>query len=495
MKRSSLTPAKTPANREPAPVVTANGEPAALNGRALRKALVLAYRFPPQGGGGVQRSLKFVKYLPGHGWLPVVHTVSNPYWPLEDRTLLAEVPQSVKVYRTPTFEFERLGRAAAGALSTNDSLPAGDSPRTSAAGSAAAPRKRGGLARRCLQAVGDFLFRHVLIPDSQIAWVPGALVRSLVIAHRERVSLVYSSSPPNSGQVLALLLKRLSGRPWLADFRDEWTEGIRRKLAYQKSPLRGRIEAALERLVVRHADHVVVTTDKARDHFLEKYPFAPREKFSVITNGFDPGDFAAAPAAERLLDDRHFNMTLTGNVEAMFDAVPFFSAVRELLDEDEGARAHLRVNFIGTRRGKYDDFIREHRLDSNVRYVGYVPHQTCLRYLAESNVLFLCQIPVYESAAAKLSGKLFEYLYMRKPILALTLPGLTADILARSGLGTVVDPNDQPGIRKAIRDLYLAWRDGHARAPADEAYINTFDRVTQTERLAGLFDRLAEPAA
>jgi glycosyltransferase involved in cell wall biosynthesis len=487
----------TRANGETAPAVSGDGEQAAPGGqgRALRKALVLAYRFPPQGGGGVQRTLKFVRYLPGYGWLPVVHTVSNPYWPLEDRTLLAEVPQSVKVYRTPTFEFERFGRAADGLFSADGPPAVSHGNRPSAGGGAGAPRKRGGLARRCLKAVGDFLFRHALIPDPQIVWVPGALVRSLIMARRERVSLVYSSSPPNSGQVLGLLLKWLSGRPWLADFRDEWTEGIRRKLAYQKSPLRARVETVLERLVVRYADHVVVTTDKALEHFLHKYPFAPREKFSVITNGFDPGDFAVAPDAERLLDDRHFNMTLTGNVEAMFDAVPLLSAVRDLVDENEGIRARLRVNFIGTRRGKYDDFIREHRLDANVRYVGYVPHQVSLRYLAESNVLFLCQIPVYESAAAKLSGKLFEYLYMRKPILALTIPGLTADILARSGLGTVVDPNDQAGIRKAIRELYLAWRDGHARSPADEAYINTFDRVKQTERLAGLFDRLAEPPA
>jgi hypothetical protein len=155
-------------------------------------------------------------------------------------------------------------------------------------------------------------------------------------------------------------------------------------------------------------------------------------------------------------------VTLTGNVETMFDAVPFLTAVRDLLDEDEAFRARLRINFVGAKRGKYDDFINHHRLETNVRYIGYVPHQTSLTYLAESDVLFLCQIPVYESATTKLSGKLFEYLYMRKPILALTLPGLTTDILSRSGLGVAVDPNDQPGIKKALRDLYLRWREGAA---------------------------------
>jgi glycosyltransferase involved in cell wall biosynthesis len=342
-----------------------------------------------------------------------------------------------------------------------------------------------------LKGVGDALARNFLVPDPQILWVPLALLRSLLIARRERVVVVYSSSPPNSGQVLALLVKWMTRRPWLADFRDEWTGGIRRKLMYDRNPRRGRLETALERLVVRHADHVVTTTEKAVEHFLAKYPFAPREKFSVITNGFDPEDFRFPSGAERLLDPGTFNMTLTGNVEAMFDAVPFFSAVQDLVEKDVNIRAHLRINFIGTKRGKYDAFIRDHGLEANVRYVGYVPHQLCLRYLAESDALFLCQIPVYESASTKLSGKLFEYLYMRKPILALTLPGLTAEILARSGLGSVVDPNDRPGIKKAIRDLYLAWRDGHLRPAVNETYLNEFDRVRQAGRLAMLLDRLA----
>src|SRR5262249_20131074 len=148
------------------------------------------------------------------------------------------------------------------------------------------------------------------------------------------------------------------------------------------------------------------------------------------------------------------------------------------------------VRFVGTKRGKYDRYIEDHDLGGTIEYIGYVPHQVSVRYLAESNVLFLCQIPVYESASTKLSGKLFEYLYMRKPILALTLPGLTSEILARSGLGVVVDPGDRAGIKKALRDLYLRWREGDAHPATDEAYINTFDRVRQAEHLAALCDRV-----
>jgi hypothetical protein len=448
---------------------------------------VIAYRFPPQGGGGVQRVAKFVKYLPRHGWAPVVHTVSNPFWPLEDRTLLAEIPPSVRVHRTRTFEFERLARRTDGLLSPR---PAATDPAPPARATPAAWRP----VRGALKALADLLLRHALVPDPQIAWVPGAFLASLRLIRRERPALLFTSSPPNSCQVLGLLLKRSAGLPWVADFRDPWTEGIRRKQAYARSAPRRRLEEAFERAVVRRADHVVVTTDKTREQFLDKYPWAPGERFSVITNGFDPADFTepAGGPGEPLLDPDAFNVTLTGNVEAMFDAFPLLQAVKELVDEDEGLAARLRVNFVGTRRGKYDGYLRDSGLERTVRYVGYVPHRTSLRYLGESQVLFLCQIPVPESAGSKLSGKLFEYLCMRKPILALTLPGLTSQILDRSGLGLTVDPADRAGIKKAIRDLYREWRDGRGGPQPDEAYIARFDRARQAERLAALFDRLVE---
>lgn len=453
-------------------------------GKPKRKVLVLTYRFPPQGGGGVQRTLKFVKYLPQWGWLPVVHTVRNPHWPLRDDTLLGEIPPEVRVYRTLTVEFERL-QGAAGSLFTEAEREQSPGP----SGKAASPQARSFL-RRSGKAAANFVHRRILIPDPQVAWILPAFLKSLYIARKGGMALMYTSSPPNSVQVLGLLLKRATNLPWVADFRDPWTEGIRRKLAYQGNHRRQRLEAALERAVLTRADHIVVTTEKTLEQFAQKYPSVSATKFTVITNGFDPADFSLDPAGPPLFTPGEFNLTLTGNVEAMFDAIPFFRALRELLDEDEEMRSRLKVNFIGTKRGKYDDYIKRNQLDTHVRYIAYVPHATSLQYLAESDVLFLCQIPVYESASTKLSGKLFEYLYMRKPILALTLPGLTSEILSRSGLGIVVDPNDWQEIKKALRDLYLQYRGEQGSMAADEAYIGGFDRTQQTRCLARLFDHV-----
>jgi glycosyltransferase involved in cell wall biosynthesis len=452
--------------------------------RPRPKAFVIAYRFPPQGGGGVQRTLKFVKYLPQFGWLPVVHTVRNPYWPVRDDTLLAEVPPEVDVYRTLTVEFERL-QGATGSLLSGTAGGRGSGHR----GDSGPLRRRSPLIRLG-KALAQVVHQRLLLPDPQIAWILPAFVKSLYIIQKAGVSLIYTSSPPNSMQILGLLLKRVTTLPWVADFRDPWTEGVRRLQAYQRNRTRQRLEEAWERSVIARADHVVITTDKTLEQFAGKYPRVSTAKFSVITNGFDPADFSLDPTASSLLNPQEFNLTLTGNMEAMFDAVPFFRAVRELLDEDDDIRSHLRVNFVGTKQGKYNEYIRQHQLDSHVRYIAYVPHAISLQYLAESDVLFLCQIPVYESASTKLSGKLFEYLYMRKPVLALTLPGLTAEILSRSGLGVVVDPNDQLGIRQAIRTLYRQHKAKQAHPIADEAYLDGFNRISQTQDLSRIFNQL-----
>ena len=330
-------------------------------------------------------------------------------------------------------------------------------------------------------------YNRVLVPDPQIAWVPWAVVKSIYIAQREGVEVIYTTSPPNSSQILGLLLKKTLRKPWIADFRDPWTEGIRRQLAYENNRGRQRVEEALEHSVISNADHIIVTTEGAAEQFVAKYPSVPPSKFSVITNGFDPADFRRVIPKRMHLNDGEFTVTLLGNVETMFDAAPFFEAVKSLLEESTEIRSRLRVYFIGTKRGKYDSYIEHNNLTRHITYVNYVPHAEGVQYLAESDVLFFCQIPEYGSASVKLPGKLFEYLYMRKPILALTIPGVTTELLERAGLGVVVSPTDPQGIKRALRELYDQWQQGKWKFVPDEAFISSFDRVRLTERLAHVF--------
>jgi glycosyltransferase involved in cell wall biosynthesis len=172
----------------------------------------------------------------------------------------------------------------------------------------------------------------------------------------------------------------------------------------------------------------------------------------------------------------------------MFDARPFFRAVAELVAEDAELRRDLLVNLVGAKRGKYDGLLRDLGLDERVRYVGWVPHGQALRYLQQSDVLLMCQLTHEGGGSEKLSGKCFEYLYMRKPILNLSVPGLTAELLAESGLGTTVHPGDVAGIKATLRAFYA--RRGQPQR-GDAAVVARFDRRRLTERLAAIFDELA----
>ncbi len=453
----------------------------------MPKALVLAYRFPPQGGISVHRTVKFVRYLPQFGWQPVVHTVSNPFWHLRDDSLQREVPTEVRVYRTRTFEFERLEQRLGSLLSKSpaQNKPASEQKLAKAAPEASQQQRRGGI----FSSFQRFVHQHVLIPDPQVAWIPQAFAKSLYIARKEKVELIYTSSPPNSSQVLGLWLKRALHLPWVADFRDPWTAGIRRKQTYIGNSRRQRLEEGWERAVAEHADHLIVNTEKNQEQFLNKYPFLAA-KITTLTNGFDAEDFGHLSRTKKFLREGCFHLTLTGNIETMFDAGPFFRAVHSLLATEEDARTHFRVNLVGTKRGKYDTLLHDLQLNDVVKYVAYVPHADSVQYLADSDVLFLCQIPEYESAVVKIPGKLFEYLYLRKPVLALTLPGVTTAILDRVGLGVVVHPNDTHGIESALRDLYGQWRQQQWRFTPDHAAIEAFSRERLTERLATIFARV-----
>jgi glycosyltransferase involved in cell wall biosynthesis len=460
-----------------------------------RTVLVLTYRWPPQGGVSVQRVTKFVKYLARQGWRPVVHTVTNPYAPVQDQGLARDVPADVPVYRTPTVEWEAIESSLAGWIKRlrggggDGARDGGDEPLHRAETATVGRTEREARSKRHgqLGAVGNFVWSKLLVPDPQIVWAGAAYVRSLQIARRERPNVLFSTSPPNSVNVLAAALARKLGVPWIADLRDPWTEGIRRKQWYPGNDARQAREERWEKEIFTRASAVVVTTAATRDDFLRKYRWCPPEKVSVITNGFDPEDFAHVSREPRFLEPGLLHVTVTGTVETLFDLMPFLTAVRDLTRASADARRLLRINFVGAKRQPlYDEFVAREGLGDVVRFFPFKPHAESVQYVADSTVLMLCQVPREDSGAIKIQGKMCEYLYTRKPILALTIPGETAGILERAGLGRIVDPRDAAAIQAAFARLVDEFRDGRLVVHPDEATIDEFDREKQAAKLARL---------
>ncbi|MFP6664118.1 MAG: glycosyltransferase [Deltaproteobacteria bacterium] len=459
----------------------------------MKKAFLISYRFPPQGGGGVQRTLKYTKYLRDFGWEPVVHTARKPFWNVWDESLLDEIPQGVAIHQTRTFEIEKVEHGLRSLLSRLRGARKKAAPRVDEA-TANARKERGESARGgAAGGLKDLIYKHLLIPDQQIFWVLPALFAGRRLVRSEGAAVIHTSSPPNSLHLYGGLLAKLTGLPWVADFRDPWTDGPRRRRNYIGNPRREKIELAMERWVMRNADHIVVSAPPLRDRFLAKYDFLSEERISVVTNGYDIDDFREADKIEEaLLPEKAFHLTGTGNIEQMFPAEHLFRAMAAACAKHEGLRRDLRVHLVGAKKGYYDSLLEELGLAERVTYEGWVPHARSIRYLQESDALLMCMIPHEGGGNEKLSGKGFEYLYMRKPFLCLTKPGLASELFSATELAKIVDPYDEEKIEQTLLELYER-RD--SPAAANDELIRRFDRRNLTGRLAGIFDSLTGAAA
>jgi glycosyltransferase involved in cell wall biosynthesis len=374
---------------------------------------MIAYHYPPEGGGsGVLRTLKFSRYLLRHGWEPHILTLVESAYPVRDEALRAQIPAEVVVHRTA-------------AIDTG----------------------------RHLAIQGRYL-SCLAVPDRYVGWLPFGVPRGLSVIRQHRIDALYSTSPLASAQLIALLLKRATRLPWIADFRDPWIEeGIHPK----PGSLRYRIERRLERAVVTHADRLTMTTPQLRDEILGRHRDLPPEKARVIYNGYDERDFAAlTPGGSR---DR-FELIHAGLVTREFrDPSPVFRAFASLIDEGLLDPGTVRITFLGG--GPYVDSpafresIAAHRLAGIVDVAPRVSHAESLERLSRAGALLLLQAS--DDTRALIPAKAFEYLRISRPILALTLEGATADLLRGLDACHVMDPADADGLRGAVLALYERW--------------------------------------
>jgi len=244
----------------------------------MKKALVIAYFFPPLGGSGVQRTLKFVKYLPMSGILPVVSTVNSGHNFAYDESLLEEIPPEVEVYRSSSLETLWLREALEKIASLRGSKKIEEESKVEPS---EPPR------RSLKQRVFDFIDNYLFIPDSKVRWLPFGFLKSLQVARREQVDYIFSSSYPYTVHLIALLVHKFYRKPWIADFRDPW---VGNKAMQKELPFRKNLDAWLERKVVENASFLLNVTPALTEMYKNRYP-EYAYKMITITNGFDPADF------------------------------------------------------------------------------------------------------------------------------------------------------------------------------------------------------------
>jgi glycosyltransferase involved in cell wall biosynthesis len=403
----------------------------------------------------VHRALSFVKYLQDYGWRPTVIAPDGyAYW-IVDESLLADVPKSCEVHRTRIVSGQYVLRLLGG----------GAGPQRSSV--------RSGRAFRVLRWLGAAL----LVPDTYVGWRPFAQRAGKRLLATRKFDAIFSTSPPETGHMIAMDFHKSSGLPWLADFRDPWTNLY---VLRPVTPVHARIHDALEKKVCTEAT-VVVTTGEHRDQLLSKVP--EMKPARVIHNGYDHAKFAAyadlRPSGERC------RILHSGTLSEKRSAGAFLLGLKMFLDGAPEAASRIEVLFVGPREDENDAMVRKLGLERTVVFRDTVPHGESLKLLHISHVLLMLALP------HRIPGKFFEYVGARRPILALA-SGELAGLVTRLRRGEVAPADDPRQIAGSIERMYARFADGTLDHAYDLSVVDEFRRDRLTGKLAECLDELVQ---
>ena len=427
----------------------------------MKRVLVITYYWPPSGGSGVQRWVKFAKYLLGEGWQCVVCTPENPDLIAEDSTLGEEIPPEVEVIRRPITEPYEAYRKLLGRKK----------------GQAVTPISSGSKSFK--EKVSLYVRGNFFVPDPRVWWVrPTARFLKKYLKDHP-VDVIVTTGPPQSMHLIGQKLSKATGIPWIPDFRDPWT-----KMYYLKHlPLTKCTWRRLERMeqsVIDEASAVLTVTPLVQEFYAAK----TKTPVAMITNGFDEEDFTA-PAEP----DGFFNITHTGLFAKDGNPIILWKVLGAMAAADPEFRANLRLRLAGKTDPEVLQAISEAGIKDNVVNLGYCVHADAVREQKSATVLIL---PLRHDPDYRiiLPGKLFEYLASRRPMLGIgQSDGAMARVVSDCAAGVVCEWEDEEGMRRFLSDAWEAFKAGGVKPTLGD--VSAFTRRATAHSLAGLLEKVS----
>lgn len=433
---------------------------------APRRVLFVSYYFPPSGGPGVQRSLKFTKYLPQYGWQPTVLTVAPEHasYPDLDPDLSDEVPPSVDVERTYAWDPYAL-YARILQKRKEDVVSVGF---------------LGEASMNLRQRIARWIRANVFLPDARVGWVPFAVKRGDDLLRRQRFDAILTTGPPHSTHLVGAVLAQRHSIPWVADFRDPWTEIDYYADLPMTRPARI-IDTMMERFVLRRATAGAVVSEVMKDQFRRSGPLP----IEVIENGFDPADLDRAavpdPPVDRFILAHIGNLNESRNPHALWKALA-------ALNPDE-TMPMFSVIFIGNVEPAVLIASKRYGLEDRVETTPYLPHADALRRMQSSTMLLL-SINRVDGAEGIVTGKVYEYVASGRPVIGIgPIDGDAARVVHDSGAGRMFDYEDAAAIASHLRKSYDDWAAGATLQGASHSAAQRYSRREQAAALARLLER------
>ncbi|HEX5003432.1 MAG TPA: glycosyltransferase [Bacteroidia bacterium] len=433
---------------------------------AQKKVLIITYYWPPGGGAGVQRWLKFTKYLPAFGWSPVIYTPLNGEMPVNDPSLEADVPAGIEIIRRPIWEPYSLYKKFIGAGS-EDKINTGF----------LSEKEKPGIAEK----ISVWLRGNLFIPDARCFWIKPSVKYLLSYLQKHPVDAIVSTGPPHSMHLIALQIARKTGIPWLADFRDPWTN-----IDYYKDLMltgsSDRKHHRLEKSVVTGANSVVVIGKTMQQEF-EKIS---GRKVEVITNGYDTDDIPDlnTPRPAKFTLSHIGTLVKTRNPEALWNALA------ALVKQNPEFAAALEVNLTGKVDISVRNAVKAAGLESYTVYTEYVHHNR-IAAAQQRAVILLLVLNNTPNARGILTGKLFEYIAARRQILCIgPTDGDAAGLLNETGSGHCFNFTDEKGISAYLNECFFNWKAGKSTSPSGA--IEQYSRKELTGKLAAVLESIAK---
>ena len=424
------------------------------------KALIITYYWPPAGGSGVQRWLKFVKYLRDFDIEPVVYTVQDPVYAITDVNLQNDIPEGIEVVQQPIWEPNNLvslfgskkKKTSAGFLNPNPSF---------------------------IGKVAQYIRANYFIPDARKFWIKPSVKYLTNYLQNNKIDVVISTGPPHSAHLIGLKLKETLNIKWIADFRDPWTEiDYLHQLPLTKKAIKK--HQFFENAVLKKADHVLVVGETMARNFRKI-----TKSVSVISNGYDT--FTSKSNAGL---DSTFSLVHIGLMNSDRNHQILWQSLKALCDENADFKNDLQLKFIGAIADDVEHDIQKYQLKNNTELISYVPHNEVLQYQQSAQVLLLAVNNV-PSAKGIITGKIFEYLQANRPILAIApIDGDLNGIIKNTETGVVIGFNDLDKLKKEILKLYTSFKIGNLKVSPQN--IEQYHRKALTNKLAGIINQLIE---
>ena len=429
----------------------------------MRKVLIITYYWPPAGGPGVQRWLKFVKYLPEFGITPIVYVPENPDYPMLDENLLDQVPEHVTVLKGKIWEPSRVLK-----IFSKDKVQKMSS---------------GIIPRFERQSITEQFYIWIrgnfFIPDARKFWVSPSVKFLKKYIKENDIRMIITSGPPHSLHLIGRKLQRKLGVKWITDFRDPWTT-----IGYHKSlKLTGfasNRHKDLESAILNDADHIIVTSKSTKEEFRS----LTEKPIEIITNGYD------IEKRSDIVPDNKFTLSHIGSLLSDRNPVVLWQAISELVRENPELKDFLEIKLAGTVSQDVIDSITLYGLSAYLNVVGYVPHDQAVKMQQSAQVLLLIEINSPETKSI-IPGKLFEYMVSGRPVIGIGPAGSDfAEIIEETQVGIFADYSEKAKIKSTLTRYFELYRRGNLMSISEGT--EKYSRKNITGKLAKVIDALWE---